>query len=468
MNRLKMVILAGLIIILGGSATSLWALREVTGNVGDLAGTVKQEATQKQQIIAARKNSVLPGARTYAIKPIPKAYPMPSKADNAKVLSASNNLNLPANPNPNAIAPITSRPAPPLAGINADAAQARDRAFDNTANDSGWPIWLPGAMLLVLLGIGLFFLFRKARIKDNHGNTLLFAVGILVIVFAIGASLVFVTRNETQKTVKSSKGNSALYVADAGVEKAMWELNRSADYAGEAETTLGDGQFTVTVSTPAGSPDKRDIFSIGKVGAYTRKIKVTCERFAGNISVDSALSCGGNVNIGGNAHIGGGSLTGVLVPVGSNVNTFGGGSVAGNPPTGNAPFPGFEDVFGLTQAQLEGFATIKYNNPANNSPCSGITWIDGDFHVNGLFAGTGILIINGEFTMNGGSFDGVIYCTGSFHMSGNAVIRGSILTESMADVAAILGTADIVYDPNAIDAANDLYPFKIITWQEVK
>jgi len=38
----------------------------------------------------------------------------------------------------------------------------------------------------------------------------------------------------------------------------------------------------------------------------------------------------------------------------------------------------------------------------------------------------------------------------------------------MADVAGIFGTADIAFNQAAIDQANDVYPFKISTWQEIK
>jgi hypothetical protein len=394
---------------------------------------------------------------------------MPSKAEMARNMSQSSKLNLPANPNPNTVSPMAVQPAPSMVMINKEAAQAREKALANEGSGPVWPIWLPGAMLLVLLGIGIIFLIKKGKVKDNKGNTLLFAVGILFIVFFIGTSLVYLTNNESQKVVKSNKGNSALYVADAGIEKAMWELNRNSSYSGEEGTSLGDGQFTVVISTSAGSPNKRDIFSTGKVGMYSKKIKAAAEKLSGNISVDSALSCGGNVNIGGNAHVNGGPLTGVLVPVGDNVNTFGGASVSGNPPTGNAPFPSFEDVFGLTQAQLVGFANAKYYNPAHDVACHGITWIDGNFHPSSGWSGIGILIVNGDFDMNGGGqFDGVIYVLGNLHMAGQALIRGSILTQSMVNVAAVLGTADINYDPNAISNADGFYPFKIITWQEVK
>jgi hypothetical protein len=143
--------------------------------------------------------------------------------------------------------------------------------------------------------------------------------------------------------------------------------------------------------------------------------------------------------------------------------------VTGTPSTGNAPFPSFEDVFGVTMAQMQGFATNKYTNPGNNPVCSGITWVDGDLKATtSSWGGSGVLIVNGDFEMSGGNFTGVIYVVGTFRMTGNARIDGSILSQSMADVTGIFGTADIAYNPSAVDQANNVYPFKILTWQEVK
>jgi hypothetical protein len=310
---------------------------------------------------------------------------------------------------------------------------------------------------------------RKAYSKKEDGNAMIFAIVVILVIFIIGASLVFLSENETRKSVRSNKQNAALYIADGGIEKAIWELNRSASYAGESNITLGNGKFTVSVSTPAGQPNQRQIISTGQVGLYWRKIKALCEKIPGSITVNSALSCGGNVNMGGNASVAGSTLTGILVPVGCSVNTVGGATVTGTPATGNAPFPTFEDIFGLTMAQMQGFATTKYTNPGNNPVCTGITWVDGNLKAtNSSWHGTGIIIVNGDFDMSGGDFIGVIYVVGTFRMTGNARIDGSILSQSMADVTGIFGTADIAYSASAVNQANNVYPFTILTWQEVK
>jgi len=310
---------------------------------------------------------------------------------------------------------------------------------------------------------------RKLYTKNKQGNAIVFAVVVIMIIFIVGASLVFLSENETRKSVQSDKQNAALYIADGGIEKAIWELNHNTSFSGESNIMLGDGKFTVTVSTPTGLPNQRALVSTGQIGLSRRKIKALIEKIPGSISVNSALSCGGNVNMGGNASVNGGTITGVLVPVGCSVNTVGASAITGTPATGNAPFPAFEDVFGMTMAQMKGYATNKYTNPGNNPACNGITWIDGELKTNSSWTGTGVLIVNGDFDMTGGgNFTGVVYVVGAFFMAGHAQIHGSVLSQSLADITGIFGTADLYYSAAAVDQANNVYPFKILTWQEVK
>ena len=462
MARNKIIlILAGALLLILGNFRQVFALRNVTDGDPQLAGNITREKVLKQQILAEKQSKIMSGVRTPTMKPAPLSYPMPTREELAASRTAK------------AVIPLsnTVAPSPDKATIMQDqqAIQSREKAFQQEQEKSAWVYWLPGALLVFLMIGGLIFLTKKNRSEDEQGSAIIIALIVMLMIFVTGVTLVYLTQNESNKTIKSSADNSALYVADGGVEKALWEVNRAVGYSGESDTALGNGKFTVAVSTPAGQPNRRDIISVGTVGKYHKKIKATCERMNGNIAVDSALCCGNNVSIGGNAQVSGATTTGVLVPVGNNVNTFGSGGVNGNPPTGNAPFPVFDDVFSMSQAQMEGLASTHYTNPGNNAPADGITWANGDYKVSSHgWHGGGILIVTGDFEMTGGEFDGVIFVMGNFRMAGNAHIKGSILSQSSAGAADILGTADIDYDIAAITAAGNLYPFKIIAWQEVK
>ncbi|MDD5259859.1 MAG: hypothetical protein PHD29_07815 [bacterium] len=305
--------------------------------------------------------------------------------------------------------------------------------------------------------------------SNKKGNAIIFATVIVFIVFFIGISLLFLSENEVKKAVRSNLQNATFYIAEGGTQKALWELNHDSSYAGESYSTLGKGTYTITVNTPAGQPNQREIIVLGRIGWSRRKIKVITEKIDANITVNSALACGGNVNMGGNANVAGATVTGIVVPVGCTVYTSGSSSVSGTPATSHASFPAFADVFGISMADMEKYATTKYINPGTNATCQGITWVEGNLKASSNdWDGSGILIVNGNFDMSGGDFNGVIYVVGTFRMTGNAAINGSILSQSMADVTGLFGTSDIFYNSTAVQQATNAYPFRIINWQEVK
>lgn len=88
--------------------------------------------------------------------------------------------------------------------------------------------------------------------KNERGSVLLAAV-ILLAVVTIGASaalrLMHITVREEHK---NDRGEIARQLAEAGVEKAVAVLRVHPEYAGERETPLGAGRFTVIVKRDAG------------------------------------------------------------------------------------------------------------------------------------------------------------------------------------------------------------------------
>jgi len=98
----------------------------------------------------------------------------------------------------------------------------------------------------------------------------------MMILFS-AAILVYIStylKSESQNIAKAQ----ALQLAEAGIDKAAYELNRNSSYTGESNTTLGNGSFTVTVSS-VDSEHKR-VTSVGTApfsGGHTttRTIKAT-------------------------------------------------------------------------------------------------------------------------------------------------------------------------------------------------
>jgi Tfp pilus assembly protein PilX len=100
----------------------------------------------------------------------------------------------------------------------------------------------------------------KAKLKDNHGITLVVVLMVMAILLSvIGAGLLFSGVN-TKITTNYQSGTRAFYAADAGLSEAVSRL--SADTAAVAAMTLNgdinaDGNLTYRGggrTSPAGTP----------------------------------------------------------------------------------------------------------------------------------------------------------------------------------------------------------------------
>ncbi|MFC1887563.1 hypothetical protein ACFLYK_02010 [Candidatus Cloacimonadota bacterium] len=98
------------------------------------------------------------------------------------------------------------------------------------------------------------------------------------------------------------------------------------------------------------------------------------------------------------------------------------------------PFPAFGDVF-LGMTSIEDMRAIADYVGSEPTVIEGITFIEGDFLFNNSLSethGSGILIVDGNFSMNGNvSFEGIIWITGTLDGLGNADIIGVIFAESI-------------------------------------
>jgi len=125
----------------------------------------------------------------------------------------------------------------------------------------------------------------------------------------------------------------------------------------------------------------------------------------------------------------------------------------------------FETVFGMTMAQMRAIADNDYTNPPNNvDPVNGITYIETTGNnkahfTNHHWSGSGILIVDGEFHMTGGTFDGIIWVEGGrFMISGNGLVRGTIFVNSdPEEQIKVTGNCDIYYDETIVQTLLSTY-----------
>jgi len=138
----------------------------------------------------------------------------------------------------------------------------------------------------------------------------------------------------------------------------------------------------------------------------------------------------------------------------------------------------FETIFGITMEQMRAIADHDYTNPSNNvSPVNGVTYIEltGNNKVhftNRHWSGSGILIVDGDFQMTGGTFEGIVWVNGRLQIAGNALVRGSMFVseEPNNQLPHVTGNCDLYYDYDIVHQLLSTYNItskprvKILSW----
>jgi hypothetical protein len=139
----------------------------------------------------------------------------------------------------------------------------------------------------------------KKFLKNKNGQALLLASFFLFLILSFSLVLVSYLFSNNQTNLKSYFSSVAYDLAEAGIEKAIWCLNQTANngcggtfgpsYIGESNISLGDGKFSTTVTRVGNS---RTIVSTG-IGTknVTKKIKVevTAAPTASDVSFSYAI-----------------------------------------------------------------------------------------------------------------------------------------------------------------------------------
>ncbi len=332
---------------------------------------------------------------------------------------------------------------------------------------------------------------------NRKGSILVISALVMLITAIIAGAYLSTVTFQKKLTVRSYRLSAARNLAEAGIQAALWELGFGQslwtgwDTSGAVYTktvlsfqtqggkVIGDyvmsvSNITSTSATVTAIGYAPNMTNIDKV---ERTVEVDAERIGNPGNVNSALQAGGNVLVSGNGLIDGVTSTGVTVPAGFTAETGGSGEIKGSPPLGpDAPFPSIEDIFGFTKEEMEGISTRNYTDPPNNSDVDGITWVK--FQDNSEFKittagwyGSGILVVDGDLAISGGTFDGIIYVFGNLTVSGNPQISGGVLVQTQIDTTATItaGTPFIAYDSvNIANAFDNNLPWRIVSgsWQE--
>jgi Tfp pilus assembly protein PilX len=161
---------------------------------------------------------------------------------------------------------------------------------------------------------------------NQSGQILIIGMVLGFVLTALSVTLLGYTSVNVKGSRQSVVMNQALQLAEAGIDKAVYELNQDAGYTGESGTSFGDGEFTVTV-TDIDSSTKR-VTSTGYIPnssnpVATRVVKSTVYIDTANIAFNFGVQVGaGGLHMNNNSQINGNVF--------SNGNVTGSGTITGD------------------------------------------------------------------------------------------------------------------------------------------
>lgn len=130
----------------------------------------------------------------------------------------------------------------------------------------------------------------------QSGQILIISLIFMVVVATLTGALLSFVGQSLFATRLAMAREQALQLADAGIEKAIWQLNETAGgYSGEAGTALGGGVFDVSVLNISGNT--KEITAIGYVPnkaapRATRKVKAQVTIDSTTVAFNFALQIG--------------------------------------------------------------------------------------------------------------------------------------------------------------------------------
>ncbi len=163
------------------------------------------------------------------------------------------------------------------------------------------------------------------NIRDEKGVALVLALILTVVLSILAVGMVFLSRHETTFSVKERLSDSALYIADGGIEFAINELQEDTSYRGPTSYSVANvGEFSVTISTlglPANHyaitstgcvPDAtnpketRTVSSVVNIVPGTPTYAIGAKEgisVASNITIRGDLKSDGQITLGNNVYI---------------------------------------------------------------------------------------------------------------------------------------------------------------------
>lgn len=294
---------------------------------------------------------------------------------------------------------------------------------------------------------------------NKRGLALILSFFVVVIFYVLMNSFFVRATTENKLVRRKVEEIRAFWTAEAGIADGRARL---PDNTSDFTSCIGDGTacYSVTVT-----PLNATVYEMDSVATVTLPNGATISRTI------SAVVKGADVDP---------SKFQYAIQTSVDLEIIG-SSVDINPETSQAEESSFSftDLFGYTKEALKANATHLYINPsANVSPCDNITWIQvpsgTEFSISSsTWQGSGVLIIEGNANITGGTFNGIIYVIGRLRMSGNPVITGTVVAESDAELVEdtrVSGNVTLNYNLGVIATALtplSLLSPEIVSWREL-
>jgi len=295
--------------------------------------------------------------------------------------------------------------------------------------------------------------------KAEKGIALIIVLLFLMLILVAIASITFINSSAIRTVNTRTDTAKAFYLAEAGIQYARFQLSQDwTDHSSKTNIPLGEGEYDMNIyevdtdNDGTMDPDKLRVRSTGKKAAinsdneFARTIEVIlqsdAEAFSGIPGVNAAIEADGDVIIQGNAE---------LDP---------------SEPVTYSDFT-FESIFGMTKETLKNIvinnaasndSVTYYDGAFSNEAVDGITWItatDPQITTNS-WTGSGLLVIEGDMKITGGTFNGLLWVDGTLTINGNPEINGGIYVESDFNTDTTdIGTARINQNDDYVAAASD-------------
>ena len=152
--------------------------------------------------------------------------------------------------------------------------------------------------------------------ESNKGQMIIIALVFMAIFLTIATALLNYTTLNIRVSRKTYGQTQALYLAQAGVDKAVYQLNQSASYTGETDTVLGNGTYSVAVTSVNGTTKRitatgyipnranptyqKTVKILSNVGSTFISFRLAMQVGIGGLTMDNGTEILGNVFSNGN------------------------------------------------------------------------------------------------------------------------------------------------------------------------